>query len=66
VPSWDGLEPGVHGPRERRGAAVRVGVFSTRHTRPRQSTAGWAACAHVAPKPGKPAGRKVRGLQLPR
>ena len=66
VPSWDSLEPGVHGPRGRRGAAVRVGVFSTRHTRPGQSTAGWAACANVSPKPREPAGRIVRGLRLSR
>ena len=30
---------------------VSVGVFSTRHTGPGQSTAGWGVCAHIAPVP---------------
>ena len=64
MPSWDSLEPRVHGPRGRRGAAVRVGAFSTRHTRPGQSTAGWAVCAHIVPMTCEPAGRNTRGLRI--
>ena len=61
MPSWDSLEPGVHGPRGRRGAAVSVGVFSTRHTRPGQSTEGWAVCAHICPEAVRTRGQECPG-----
>ena len=50
VPLWDSLEPGVHGPRGRRAAAaVRVGVFSTRHTSQAGSKhGGWAGCVRIS------------------
>ena len=51
MPSWENLEPGVHGPRGRRVTAVRVGVFSTRHTRPGQSTEGWDFFVTTSEKP---------------
>ena len=55
----------AHGEGERR-RSVKVGVFSTRHTRPGQSTEDWMVYAHIVPMTCKPAGRNVRGLQLSR
>ena len=57
----------VPGPRGRRGAAVSVGVFSTRHIRPGQSTGVGGGVrtsfrSRTNPRAG-PTGRIVRGLR---
>ena len=60
MPLWDNLEPGVHGPRERRVAAVSVGVFSTRHTGPGQST-GVGGCVRTSSEAVRTRGQEFPG-----